>query len=249
GGAAAPGEPAEPDRHARAVAVHHGDVLGFHRQLLGDDLRQGGLDTLPHRSDAGVDRHAARAVDLDARVFPRAEARLLQHAPEADSEIAASRTRLLLLSAQRRVVSGLQRLLARRTIIAAVVDRPLPQRGAADLVRHLARFDEVAAADVGRIEAELARHAIDQPLAHERALVAPGPAIRPGRRLVGHHTRGLALVVLDAIGPGQERDRPLGDDHAVRAGGGAGVGEEAVAQRDDRAVAAHADLDVVILLP
>src|SRR5206468_10714133 len=46
---------------------------------------------------------------------------------------------------------------------------------------------KIAPADFGRIEPELGRHAVHQPLADEGALVAAGTAIGSGRRLVGHH--------------------------------------------------------------
>ncbi len=140
-------------------------------------------------------------------------------------------------------------MLERGAVVAAVVDRALPERDSADRVRHLAGVDEVAPPDVGRIEPELGRDAIDQPLADERALIPSGAAVGAGRRLVGEHAQRLALVVLHPVRPGQQRDRQLGDDHAVRADVGAEIGDEPVAQRDDRAVAAHADLDLVVLLP
>src|SRR5439155_20795692 len=174
--AAAP-EAADAERHPPAVSVDHGHLLGRHRQLLGDDLRQGRLDSLADRGDAGVDDHAARAVHLDARVLPGPEPRLLEDAAEADPEIAALLSRLGLFRAHRLVVRQRQRLVERRAIVTAVVDRPLAQRGAADLVRHLARVDEVAATDVGRIEPERGRHAVDQALADERALVPPGAGV------------------------------------------------------------------------
>src|SRR5262249_1360851 len=128
---------------------------------------------------------------------------LLEHDADADAETttAVALTRLLLADV---LVAGLgERLLERRAVVSAVVDRPLADGGAARVVRHLVGLDEVAPPDVGGIEPKLARDQIDHALAHERALVPAGPAIRAGWRLVRHHARGFAFVVRNAIRTGQ----------------------------------------------
>src|SRR4030095_8633826 len=131
---------------------------------------------------------------FDAGLFPGADPGLLQDAAEADPEIAPLAPGERLLGARGLVVRRRERLLERGAIVATVVDGLLAQRRAAHLVGHLGGIDEVTAPDVGRSELERRRHAVDQPLADERALVPSGPAIGPGRRLVGHHAERLRLV-------------------------------------------------------
>ena len=127
-GRAAAREAADAEGHPGAVAVNDRDVIGGHRELLGDDLGERGLDPLPDRGDAGVDDDAARAVDLDASVFPRTEPGLFQDAAKADPEIASLAPGPRLLGAHGLVIRRRERLLERGAIVAAVVDGLLAQR-------------------------------------------------------------------------------------------------------------------------
>ena len=104
--------------------------------------------------------------------------------------------------------------------------------------------DQVAAADLRRIEAEARGALVHQPLADEVALGTPGRAQRPRRRLVRHHAPEVARVVRHAIGAGQQRGAELGGHERRRPHVGADVGVDHRAHADDAAVGVEADLDL-----
>jgi hypothetical protein len=228
--------------------VHDRDGFRGHPELIGAHLGQRGGDSLPDRGHARVNDDVAGRVDLHARVLPRAEAGLLQHAAHADADVAALPPRLGLGGTRLVIAGDLQRLIERRPVVAAVVDVLLGQRGAADLVGHLGRRDEVAPSQLDGVDAEPGRGHVEQALAHERPLVAPGPPIGSGRGLVGEHAVGHARVVGNPVRPGHQGRGQLGHDHPVGADVGAEIGQEVVDEGHDAPLPIEADLDVVILL-
>src|SRR5207247_2740770 len=103
----------------------------------------------------------------------------------ADADVAALRMKGRLLLAHEFFVSDqLQRLVEDRLVVAAVVN----ERGKVlvdemGLVGKGIRRNEIAAADFGRIEAELARGDVEQAFHHEHAVLPAGAAIgRDNRR-------------------------------------------------------------------
>src|SRR5438132_61044 len=78
------------------IAGRHADLIGCHAELLGADLRQRGLDALPHRHRAGVDGNAPGAADAHDAGFEWAAAGALDAVADADAEITALRARALL---------------------------------------------------------------------------------------------------------------------------------------------------------
>ena len=138
------------------------------------------------------------------------------------------------------VVAGVgQALLQRREVLAGVVV------GARDrLVRELG--DEVAAADLGRVHADLGGEHVDRALDQRGRLRAPGAAVGADRRRVGHDRVEVEVDLRDLVDAaghqaGQHR-------HQRGVGGiGAAVGDHAHLQAGDLAVARAADLDVLHL--
>ena len=102
----------------------------------------------------------------------------------------------------------------------------LAQRLERPLERHLVDGDGVAPPHMDRIEPQLMRDGVDQPLAHEGGLEPARRAIGRGRRLVGE---------------AEMADRAIGARHAIRPGQHA-----AGHHRDAGGVGAHVGAVVVI---
>ncbi len=137
-----------------------------------------------------------------------------------------------------------------RGVIIAAVELVLAlERGdGGDLVGHLLERDEVAAAELDAIEAEILRHHVEEPLAEEIGLEPAGTAIGADRRLVGELQLDVDVDVRDAIGPRHELRDVARADRAVGAHIGADVDIGVAAQAEDGAVAGAGDLHVALRL-
>ncbi len=120
----------------------------------------------------------------------------------------------------------------------------LERRDGRDLVRHVGFADEIAAAELDLVDAEIARRHVEQALAEEIGLEAARPAIGADRRLVGEQERNVEIDIGNAIGARHELRDVAGADSAVGAHIGAHVDEGVAAQTEDGAVAGAGDLDV-----
>ena len=74
----------------RRVAMHDAHVVDGTLQLVGDDLAQRGGDALADGVAAGIEDDLAGVVDLDASIFPRADAAGFDEAADADADGAPS---------------------------------------------------------------------------------------------------------------------------------------------------------------
>ena len=134
-------------------------------------------------------------------------------------------------------------------IIAAVELVLALERGdGGDLVGHLLERDEVAAAKLDPVEAEILRHDVEEPFAEEIGLEPAGPAIGADRRLVGELQFDVDVDVRDAIGPRHELRDVARAHGAVGAHIGADVDIGVPAQAQDGAVAGAGDLHVAFRL-
>ena len=116
----------------------------------------------------------------------------------------------------------------------------------ADRVGQFGGGDQVLAPELERIEAEVARDHVEQPLAKEVRLDPPRRAVGAGRRLVGHQRSDLDADMGKSIRTEQKLSG-LGRNHAcIGADIGAHVGIDAAAQPDERAVPAACDLDLAV---
>src|SRR5207245_697586 len=127
----------------------------------------------------------------------------------------ASRARRALEVAKALVVAHRQRPVERRLVLARVVDEA--RRGA---VRELLGADQVAPADLSRVEAARARDGVHGPLEQVRRLRPPGAAIGGGGHRVGEDAGQLVARGRNAIGSGRSEERRVGKEWGWRRAGG-----------------------------
>ena len=243
GGAAREGGDAPVE--GAGVALDQDHVLDGDAELVGDDLAEHGLVALPLRGQAGVDVDlAGDRVDLDVPALVGAEAGALDVEGEAEAEVLALGPRLLLLGGEvgRRELVRHHR---QRLLVLAAVEADAEAVGEEQALarpRELVVADEVAAAHLEAVEAELLGELVHRPLDGEAGLRPAAAAIgrhRHGRRVDGGE---LDPDVGDAIRPGDRGRGDLRDRDAV-GDEGAGVVEEAVAERDHLAGLLGVELD------
>ena len=125
----------------------------------------------------------------------------------------------------------------------------LAQRLERPLERHLVDPHRVEPADVDRIELQLMRDGVDQPLAHEGRLEAARRAIGRGRRLVGQaEMADRAIGAGHAVRPRQHAAGHHGDAGGVGAHIGAVVVIDHVVDGEDFALVGAGRPDVVMLV-
>ena len=129
-----------------------------------------------------------------------------------------------------------------RGLEAFLKARLVPHDAGADLVGKLLRRDEIAQADVLRVDAEPRRRHVDQPLHDEGRDRPADAAIGAGRRLRGRDRVHAAAIMLDPVGAGQEAHHL----HRFERGGpridriGADIADHVGAERQHPAVASSA---------
>ncbi len=214
-------------------------------QRLGGDLCERGLEPLPQHRGADIDRDRAVGLDRGARIL-LAGAAALHEGCCGDPLIAAvdepALQRLLCLP-----VDLGERTLEGRMVVAGVeISLAFVGHELAGCERKLRLGNQVLAAEVHRIEAEVARDDVEQPLAEEIGLEPPGRTQGADRGLAGDQRLDAEGHVPDAIGTRQEL-RSLGRHHAaIGADIGAHVGIDVAAQAEDRAVARAGDLKIAV---
>ena len=182
-------------RNRIGVALDDLDLLDRDAELRRQDLREGGGVALAvivgaehgAHGAVGLDANGGRLIEADAGAQRAREPRrrdprrfdVAGHADAAQSPAPRSGRASLLEMA---VVGDLQRAREDFGKIAAIVGRA--DRG---LVRHVARRNEIAPADLGAVEPERPGRAVRQPFQHVAGLGPAGAAISVGRRGVGEH--------------------------------------------------------------
>ena len=132
-------------------------------------------------------------------------------------------------------VGELQRLVHHGVVVAAVV-----QHAERVLVGQLLRLEQVAAAQLDAVEAELPRGDVDQPLHHVHHLGPAGAAVGPGRRGVAQHAAGAEMGGRHPIDARHDLDALL--DHRVVAGARAEIADVVAAHREEIAVGIEREL-------
>ena len=246
---AAAGEGAGAPVELVGIAGDDIDFIDPHTHLVGDDLREAGVVALALRADAGDQAHAAAGLHLHLGAFVGADAGAfdVEHQPQADAAAGGAVGRLS--GGEEFVIAdhGFQ-LVQHRFVVTAVVtetrevlvdDLPVKRKGV--------RRDEVAAADLGAVDAEFPRGDVEQALDHEYAVLAAGAAIGGHGGLVGEDDAKAAVVVGNVVGAQQGA---LAVERYGQAVGitGAGVAQEVVLHAEDAAVATQCDFGVVDLL-
>ena len=202
---------AHAEQDLRGVAVHDVDVLDRHAETVGDDLREGGLVALAVRVRAGEHRDGAGGMHADLARFEQAGARA-ERARDgggrdaagfdvggvADAAQLAVLHRVFFPRRKTGDVGQLQRRLQRRIVVAGVVlqrDRRL--------IRELA--DEVAPAQLRRVDLQLARGGLDQALDDVGRLRPSRAAVGIDRRGVGEHRGHFAVDLRRGVLAGEQR--------------------------------------------
>ncbi len=197
---------------------------------LAEDVELDGRDLVVARElQVGVDVPRLREV-----VRPRVERRA-----DPDTEQLAASLGLGAARLERVVADHLERHVQRARVVAGVVDA-----AARRLVGHLLGLDVVLLADRDRIEAELVRDDVDDPLGHPEVLHPRVAAVRRDRRLV----RDDLLVVDADVAPLVHARCHLHPDRAAErlvAQERPGVVERLAAEAEQRAVGLDRDLELL----
>ena len=149
------------------VALHDGDVADVDADSVGHDLGDRGLQALAVA--AAAHQRLDLSVDPDAddgglaRQAAHGNAGWLDVQPEADPEHPALLPRLRLLGPQLLVADHRHRLFERAGDRHLVVEHPARGR-----VWQVAVVDDVAPAQLERVETEPLRHDVDHLFAHDR---------------------------------------------------------------------------------
>ena len=197
--------------------------------------------------DAGGDEDVTARLDAHVGALVRADPRPFDVARDAETEVATVAVRFGLPLAEGRVADPLERQLEPARVVTAVVARRATVlEREADIPGHLVRLDQVTASHLDRLEPQFPGDEADDPLHDEGAVRPAGAAVGRDHRRVGVDHLELDRVVTEPVRPGELRRGDEGDDEAIRCIG-AGVVDEAVAQREDPSVAVDGDLDVVAL--
>ncbi len=227
---------ADAEGDAVGLAVGHPHLAIIDADPFGADLRHHGLEALADRRAARDQLDRARRVDLDVHAIGGTEAALLDEHGKAGADRLAGRAPARQLGFELVPLERDQELVEQADIVAGVVVDLLAERLQRPVERHLLFGDGVAPPHVVGIDAELHRDRVDQPLAHERRLVAAGRPIRRRRRLVGQAEMPQGAVGGNTIGAGQDAGRHVHDTGRVGTHIGALVVEVAIVDCEDRAV-------------
>ena len=174
----------------------------FHRypEHACDDLRERRFVALPVVVRGRAQGNAAIGFPGDPRLIvgrKTATCRGFDVGRDAPAAQPAARLRLLQSLRIARPIRSSQRLVDQACEIAAVVFEPCD-----GLVRHLRHRDQVATAELDRVQADDQRRLVDQPLEGVGGHGPSGAAIRRGRHRVGDHELALhvrRLHIVDAV--------------------------------------------------
>ena len=178
----AAGKAAEPELDGGGVAADHRNVFRTDADLIGGDLRQHGLQALPHRHGAGEDRDLAGAADADDGRLERAAAGAFQSGGDAEPQEPSLRPRFVAARREPGVIGAVQCEIEAGGKVAAFIDdgagrARLHRRG----VGNGAGRHQIAASHLHTVEAAVARDGVDAPAPSQSSLPdsprrAPAPS-------------------------------------------------------------------------
>ena len=239
---------ADAERGGGGVAGDDVDIAEVAAELFGDDLRQHGARALAHGGGAGGGADAAGGLDADRDVLVGATAGAFDVVGEADAAVTPGGAGGCLARGERGPAGAVEgELLAARVVAAIQHDLDAAAGAHRRRVRHALGGDEVAAADLGTVETQFARGAVEQALHGEHALRLAGAADRGDRDLVGdggadRHAEGRHHVGKRHGGDGALR-------HVDAAGGpGAVIVHQLAADAQNATVRVGGELDVPVLV-
>ena len=239
------------------VALLHRDVAGGDAELVGDDLRERRLVALSLRLDAELEDRLAGRVHAqlsgvehldpgDVEVLVVAGAHDFGEAGDADADQPTLLARLRLLLAQVLVADGVERLAQCGRIVTGVVD----EAGCGG-VGELLGLDEVAHAQVSRVDAELVRRVLHQSLDQVRRLGDPERASvgHAAGRLVGVGALRHDVRCGHVVGAGDDVEQAGAELRRLSVGEeGTVVGQHVHAQREHLALARQRQLAVHVVV-
>ena len=209
---------AHAEEDAPGVAVDDVHVLDRHAEPVGDDLRERGLVSLAVGVRAGEHRHRSRGMhaDLAGLEQPGARAERARDVGGRDAagldvgrvaQPAQLAAPLGVLAARLEAgdVRDLQRLGERRLVVAGVVEQR-DRRLVGELL------DEIAPADLGRVDLQLARGGFDEALDDVGGFRPARAAVRVHRRGVGEDRGDLAVDHRRRVLPREQRGVEDGRD-------------------------------------
>ncbi len=228
-----------PEIHGCQVRVsgHDADVDRVDAEDLADDRRQDRIGALPDLGRAAEHGHSPAAVELELHAR-------LRHRVPVDRQPGAAEVRRAgeaEAPSERKLAPALLPAGRRDHLVdaRAQADRADPQEVGGQRVRRL----EVAAADLGRVEAEVAGDPVELNLHGEARLRRPVAALGAAGRLVREDARSVETVGRHLVGHRLQRARVVRRGHAVGAVAAA-VEERLEMHRRDRPVPPHARADL-----
>ena len=238
GRARAHGAHAEADALGVAVDVAH--VGRVEPEALVQDLLERRLVPLALVLRSHQERGAAARREADLGELRLRAGRLLDRVHDGQPAEHAPFPCRLAAGRKTGDVGELQRLFHVLVERAAVV--VAPERRA---IRHRARRDDVPAAQLDAVHAELARGVVDEALDDVRRLRPPGAPVRRGGVGVGHHAEDLDVGGRKRVDADERRHvAERRQEIAIGRHVGADVGERAHAEPDEPAVGVERQLGV-----
>ena len=202
--------------------------------MLRADLRQRRGKALTHGGGTGVDRDLARWIDAHHAGLERPAPGALHRMGKTDAQIPALAARRVLALRKAVPVGCCQNFLMRGDVVATVIGDRRPRARFQWLgIGHLFRRDEIAAADLGAVDAKLARHAVHQPLHGEGRLRIARATHRGGRHLVGEADRDGDIIGRHNIGARHGGRGIIGQVHGLQRIGTLIVNEAAANAQDE----------------
>ena len=222
-------------------------VLERHRELVGQQLREGGLVALSVRRRAGRGADPAVALHGDLRVLPAPHRQRRRGAHAADLDVHRQAQPDQPAVGARGVPFGpellpaglLQRAVEGLAVVARVVHRP-GLRGVGKLLRP----DEVLPAQLGRIHSQLAGEHVDGPLQEVDPFRPARATIGVRRGLVGEHLRERRADRRDGVVAARHHHRGGRNGGGEQMVVGSDVGDDAELDAEHRPVASGRQVDV-----
>ena len=180
------------------VALHVLRLIGMNAEAVADELLEHGLVALALRDASGKQRDRARTVEAHLGALESERAGTLDRIGNAQAAQLAALARLRAALGEPRDVGASHPLVEDLFEFAAVIGEGQP-----GLERHRLGRNEIAPAQLGRIDAGLVGGEIDQPLDHIGGFRTAVAAIGPHRVGVRVHGRDIGMDRGRAIDPGE----------------------------------------------
>lgn len=211
-------ERAETFFHDRGRAVQHLNSLEWNFQCVRSDLGQDRFEALPERGRSHRHRRRSVRIERNFRTLTRSCGSALDKKTKAISVI--SPIDLLALMLGLSFPAKLLQATVKHDVISAAVALSfrtgIGMTHSGELVGHLLFRNEIATAEIRRIDPQVAGRNIEKPLAKETAFKPARTTIGAGRRLVGHENFRIDVDIGHMIWPGQKLRDVAGRGKAIR---------------------------------